>query len=49
LLSDDGITANNAVLEQANGASELANVVLRCALKTLLLTEILWGNDLNQL
>ncbi len=49
LLSDDGITANNAVLEQANGASELANVVLRCALKTLLLTEILWGSDLNQL
>ena len=49
LLSDDGVTANKAVLEKAENAPELANVVLRCALKTLLLTEILWGEELEQL
>ena len=49
LLNNDGKTANDNVLEQAKGASDLANVVLRCALKTLLLTEVLWGDDLNQL
>lgn len=48
LLSSDGVTANKSVLEQAQSASELANVVLRCALKTLLLTEILWGEELKK-
>jgi hypothetical protein len=49
LLSNDGITANKYVLEKSQNAHELANVVLRCALKTLLLTEILWGEELNKL
>ncbi len=49
LLSNDGITANKYVLEKAQNAPELANVVLRCALKTLLLTEILWGDELKKL
>ena len=49
LLSADGITAKKSVLNKTQGAAELANVVLRCALKTLLLTEILWGDDLEQL
>jgi hypothetical protein len=49
LLSNDGTTVNDSVLKQADGASELVNVVLRCALKTLLLTEILWGDDLSKL
>ncbi len=49
LLSDDGVTANKAVLEKAQLAPELANVVLRCALKTLLLTEMLWGDELKKI
>jgi len=49
LLSKDGVTANKTVLEQAKNAPELASVVLRCALKTLLLTEILWGEELKKI
>lgn len=49
LLSDDGVTAKKYVLEKAQNAPELANVVLRCALKSLLLTEILWGDELEKL
>ncbi len=49
LLSADGITAKKSVLNNAQGAAELANVVLMCALKTLLLTEMLWGEDLEKL
>jgi len=49
LLSYDGITAKQSVLENAQEAPELANVVLRCALKTLLLTEMLWGEELVKL
>jgi len=49
LLSSDGITVNKAVLGKAQDAPELASVVLRCALKTLLLTEILWGEELQKL
>ncbi len=48
LLSSDGITAKKSVLEKTQSASELTNVVLRCALKTLLLTEILWGEELKK-
>ena len=48
-LSADGVTAKKSVLTNAQGAHELANVVLRCALKTLLLTEILWGEELEKL
>ncbi len=48
LLSSDGITAKKSVLEETQSASELANVVLRCALKALLLTEILWGEELKK-
>lgn len=47
LLSSDGITANNILLNKAKGAPELASVVLRCALKTLLITDILWGDELK--
>jgi hypothetical protein len=49
LLSNDGVTANKYVLDKAKNAPELANVVLRCALKSLLLTEILWGEELKKL
>jgi len=49
LLSSDGITANALLLNKAAQAPELANVVLRCALKTLLITELLWWQELNQL
>ena len=49
LLSDDGVTAKIDVLEKAQNAPELANVILRCALKTLLLTDILWGEELEKL
>jgi len=48
LLSSDGVTTNKSVLTQTQSAPELANVVLRCALKTLLLTEILWGEELKK-
>ncbi len=48
LLSSDGITANNILLDKAKNAHELASVVLRCALKTLLITEILWGEELKK-
>ena len=48
-LSADGVTANESLLTNAQGAPELANVVLRCALKTLLLTEMLWGEELEKL
>ncbi|KGJ96176.1 hypothetical protein [Colwellia psychrerythraea] len=49
LLSNDGVTAKKEVLEKVQQAPELANVVLRCALKTLLLTEMLWGDELEEL
>lgn len=48
LLSSDGITANSMLLEKAGNAPELASVVLRCALKTLLITNILWGEELKK-
>jgi hypothetical protein len=48
LLNSDGITANNILLDKAKGAPELASVVLRCALKTLLITDILWGEELKK-
>ncbi|MCJ8321231.1 MAG: hypothetical protein MJK12_16450 [Colwellia sp.] len=48
LLSSNGLSANRYVLDRAPEATELANVVLRCALKTLLITDILWGNELKQ-
>ncbi|GAA4651914.1 hypothetical protein GCM10023116_41980 [Kistimonas scapharcae] len=46
-LADDGVSANEQLLAYAGGAEDLANVVLRCALKTLLLTEIVWKPDLK--
>ena len=48
LLSSDGITANNILLDKAKDSPELASVVLRCALKTLLITDILWGEELKK-
>lgn len=47
LLSNDGLTANKLLLDKAPNAHELANVVLKCALKTLLITTILWGEELK--
>ncbi len=47
LLSTGGDTENKATLDKAQDAPELANIVLRCALKTLLLTEMLWGEELR--
>ena len=47
LLHSDGVSAKFEILEQAQPASELANVMLRCSLKTLLLTEILLGEELK--
>jgi len=48
LLSNDGVTANSTLLEKSKEAPELASVVLRCALKTLLITELLWGKELEK-
>jgi len=48
LLNSDGITANSMLLDKAKDAPELASVVLRCALKTLLITDILWGEELKK-
>jgi len=48
LLSSDGTTANNTLLAHAQSAPKLASVVLRCALKTLLITEKLWGEELKR-
>lgn len=48
LLSSDGVTANNILLDKAENAPELGSVVLRCALKTLLITELLWGEELKK-
>ncbi len=48
LLHSDGVTAKEAVLKRAQPAPELANVMLRCSLKTLLLTEVLWGDELKK-
>jgi len=48
LLNDDGVTANNTLLSKAKEAPDLANVVLRCALKTLLITDVLWGEELKK-
>lgn len=47
-MSEDGKTGNNDYLKYALDAPELANVVLRCALKTLLITQIVWEKDLNK-
>lgn len=46
-LNKDGITANQKLLSVAANAPELANVVLRCALKTLLLTQLVWQDELE--
>lgn len=48
LLNSDGRTANKLLLDKAVNAPELANVVLKCALKTLLITTVLWGDELKQ-
>ena len=48
-LSLDGVTANKILLAKATSAPDLANVILRCALKTLLLTKLIWHNDLQSL
>jgi len=49
LLSSDGVTANSLLTDKAKTAPGLASVVLRCALKTLLITELLWGEELKRL
>jgi len=49
LISSDGVSANNKLLDKAKDAPELASVVLRCALKTLLITDILWGEELKKI
>jgi hypothetical protein len=48
-LAKDGISANQALLGQINTNSNLVNVVLRCALKTLLLTKVVWHDELQRL
>lgn len=48
LLNSDGVTANETVLSQSKQAPELASVVLRSALKTLLITDVLWGQELTK-
>jgi len=49
LLNEDGLTANIALVDTANNAPELTSVVLRSALKTLLITDLLWGKELKTL
>ncbi len=48
MLSSDGVTANNLLLDKAESAPQLASVILRCAVKTLLITDILWGEELTK-
>jgi len=48
LLSSDGVSANSTLLDKARNAPQLASVILRCALKTLLITDILWGEELQK-
>jgi hypothetical protein len=48
-LAGDGISANNTLLKKALNGAELTHVILRCALKTLLLTEHVWHQDLVKL
>jgi len=48
-LDKDGRNANQKLYDQINIRSDLVNVVLRCALKTLLLTEVVWQAELNDL
>ena len=48
LLDRDGISANQQLLNSAKDAPDLANALLRCALKSLLITDILWGEDLQR-
>jgi hypothetical protein len=48
LLSSDGVNANKILTDKAKNAPKLASVVLRCALKTLLITDILWGKELEK-
>jgi len=48
-LAEDGISANQSLFSQINTTSNLVNVVLRCALKTLLLTKVVWQDELKKL
>ncbi len=48
LLKSDGVSANETLIKQAPKAPALANVVLRCALKTLLITDLLWQKELDR-
>lgn len=49
MLSDDGVTANDKTIGMAQGSPELTSVVLRSALKTLLITDLLWSEELDKL
>jgi len=48
-LAKDGISANQTLFSQINTDSKLVSVVLRCALKTLLLTKVVWHDELKEL
>jgi len=49
MLSIDGTNAKNEITSQAQHSSELTSIVLRSALKTLLITDLLWSKELSQL
>lgn len=48
-LAKDGVSANNTLLSRAQQAPALASVVLRCGLKTLFLTKLVWQSELANL
>ena len=48
LLAADGMTVDATKLSVPPGAEDLASVLLRCGLKTLLVTELVWEDEVSQ-
>ena len=49
MLDASGNQADRAKLRVADEAVDIANVVLRCGLKTLLVTELAWSDDIKSI
>ena len=49
MLNVDGMSMNPSVMMIPPGAEELANVVLRNGLKTLLVTDLVWREDISKI
>lgn len=48
-LASDKLSASQALVDAAHGEAQLASVVLRCGLKTLLVTQLAWQRDIAEL